>query len=68
MAVISGATTPGRRVLVSSLGACADETRRERLETPVMLVVGEVVRLRESLDWYTRLAAAGPATSPTAGA
>ena len=51
VAVISKATTPEQRVLVTTLGACAAETKAQAIEPPAIVVVGEVVRLRQSLDW-----------------
>jgi len=55
VAVISKATTPDQQVLVSTLRACAADAAKARIEPPAMVVVGEVVRLREALDWFTPL-------------
>ncbi len=52
VALISRATTPDQRVLVSTLGRCAAEAAIAKLEPPAMLVVGEVVNLRAALDWF----------------
>jgi uroporphyrin-III C-methyltransferase len=38
-------------VVVSSLGEIAATARREAIEPPALVVVGEVVRLREGLNW-----------------
>ena len=51
VAIISNATLPQQRVLVSELGRCAADARTEGIEPPAVVVVGEVVRLRETLDW-----------------
>ncbi|MDP6390034.1 MAG: uroporphyrinogen-III C-methyltransferase [Alphaproteobacteria bacterium] len=56
VAVISKATTSEQRVLETTLGRCAVEAERDGLEPPAMFVVGEVVRLRASLDWLGALA------------
>jgi uroporphyrin-III C-methyltransferase len=48
VAVIAKATTPAQRVLVSRLG---DVAAAAPVETPAIVVVGEVVRLRAGLDW-----------------
>jgi uroporphyrin-III C-methyltransferase len=52
-AIISKASTPGQQVVVSTLGdiaaACAVA------ETPAIIVVGDVVRLRPGLDWLGAL-------------
>lgn len=53
-AIVSKASTPEQRVVVSTLaelGAAACG-----LETPAVIVVGEVVRLRAGLDWLGALA------------
>lgn len=58
VAVIAKATTPDQKVLVSTLAACAVDAKRAGIEPPALVVVGEVVRLRESLDWFTPIQAA----------
>lgn len=51
VAIISQATTPSQRVLVSELGRCAADARAEGIKPPAVIVVGDVVRLRDKLDW-----------------
>lgn len=51
-AVIQWAARPEQRVLVSPLGALAEAARREGYTNPAVIIVGEVVRLREKLRWY----------------
>ena len=51
VAIISQATLPGQTVLETSLGRCAEEAAARGIEPPCMVVVGEVVRLRQGLDW-----------------
>ncbi len=53
-AVISHATTPRQRTCISDLAHIAQETERAGLESPAMIVVGEVVSLRERLDFFER--------------
>jgi uroporphyrin-III C-methyltransferase len=48
-AIVSKASTPAQQVLVSSLGEIA--TVSAAAETPAIVVIGEVVRLRAGLDW-----------------
>jgi uroporphyrin-III C-methyltransferase len=55
VAVISKATTPAQQVLVSTLGEVASTPAE--VAAPAIVVVGEVVRLRASLDWLGALAA-----------
>lgn len=57
VAVISKATTPDQRVLLSTLGACAAAARDAKIEPPAMVVVGAAVKLHEALDWFTPLQA-----------
>ena len=49
-AVISRGTLPDERVVVTTLGELAGVVAREGLATPALVVVGEVVRLREELQ------------------
>jgi uroporphyrin-III C-methyltransferase len=49
VAIISKATTPAQAVLVSTLGEIAGSP--PAVPTPAIIVIGEVVRLRQSLDW-----------------
>lgn len=48
-AVVVAATTPQQEHLVGSLGTIAADARRLELGTPAIMVVGEVVRLAETL-------------------
>jgi uroporphyrin-III C-methyltransferase len=52
-AIVSKASTPEQRVLVSTLGTIAAASAGA--ETPAIVVVGEVVRLRAGLDWLRAL-------------
>jgi uroporphyrin-III C-methyltransferase/precorrin-2 dehydrogenase/sirohydrochlorin ferrochelatase len=49
VAVICDGTMPGQRVLTATLADVADEAERAGIEPPAVVVVGEVVRLREML-------------------
>ena len=49
VAVVSRATTPAQRVLVTSLAEAAE--RAAGMETPAIVAVGNVVRLHAALDW-----------------
>jgi uroporphyrin-III C-methyltransferase len=51
VAIVSKATTPAQRVLVSSLEEAALHAAAARIEGPTIIVIGEVVRLRATLDW-----------------
>jgi uroporphyrin-III C-methyltransferase len=49
VAVIASATLPEQRLLISELGRVADETRDVACEAPAIIVIGEIVRVREEL-------------------
>src|SRR6516165_5821387 len=55
VAVISKATTPAQRVVVSTLGEVA--TAAAGIDAPSIVVVGEVVRFHAALDWVGALGA-----------
>ncbi|MEE8557038.1 MAG: uroporphyrinogen-III C-methyltransferase [Myxococcota bacterium] len=52
VAVIERGSGPRQRVVVAPLSRIAEEVRSAGLEAPTVIVVGEVVRLREALAWY----------------
>jgi uroporphyrin-III C-methyltransferase / precorrin-2 dehydrogenase / sirohydrochlorin ferrochelatase len=53
-ASISRGTTPAQRVVVSDLKHLAGAVEGARLPSPVVTVIGDVVRLREQMRWYAR--------------
>jgi uroporphyrin-III C-methyltransferase len=52
VAIISRAATPQQKVLVSTLGQAAKDVANAGLEPPALVVVGQVVALRETLSWW----------------
>jgi uroporphyrin-III C-methyltransferase len=70
IALIENGTLPSERVVVGTLADIVDRARAERVRPPAMIVVGEVVRLRESLGRVSAglAAVAEVAGSATAGA
>jgi uroporphyrin-III C-methyltransferase len=48
-AVIASATTPRQRVLVSTLEKLAGDARYEKFEPPAIVVIGDIVTMREKL-------------------
>jgi len=50
-AIVSKATTPEQRVLVSTLAEIAGAAAAAQIEAPTIVAIGEVVRLRQALDW-----------------
>ncbi len=51
-AAIERGTWPHQRTVVSTLGQVADAARDAALESPTLVLVGEVVALREQLNWF----------------
>ncbi len=51
-AVIRWGTRPDQKTVVGTLANIAELTRNEEIRPPAVLVVGDVVRLRDSLRWY----------------
>jgi len=51
VAIVSRATTPAQRVLVTSLAEAATAAAEAGIEGPTIIAVGEIVRLRAALDW-----------------
>jgi uroporphyrin-III C-methyltransferase/precorrin-2 dehydrogenase/sirohydrochlorin ferrochelatase len=49
VAVISDGTTPRQRVLVSTLAEVAEDAARQGVRPPAVVVIGDVVRLRDLL-------------------
>ena len=58
-AVIERGTTPGQRVVTGTLADIERRVRDADLHPPALIVVGEVVRLREVLAWHDSQPLAG---------
>jgi uroporphyrin-III C-methyltransferase len=52
VAIISKAATAAQRVLVTTLAQAAAAARTAAIEAPTIVAIGEVVRLRDALDWW----------------
>jgi uroporphyrinogen III methyltransferase/synthase len=53
-AVVEWGTWPRQRSAVSTLEHLAEEARRREIAPPSLAIVGEVVSLREKLNWFER--------------
>jgi len=58
-AVIERGTTPGQRVVTGTLSDLAERVRTAGLHPPSLIVVGDVVRLRDQLMWHDAQPLAG---------
>ncbi len=54
VAVIRWGTRADQRTLVSTLGEIPDAVENGEIRPPAVIVIGEVVRLRERLGWFER--------------
>lgn len=55
VALVRNATLADQSVLETTLGEAAAEVKRTGFTAPAIIVIGEVVRLRQSLDWLGAL-------------
>ncbi len=65
VAVISNATRPEQRTVSGTLATIESGVTEAGLTAPALIVVGDVVRLRDTLDWFERderLKATAPAS------
>jgi uroporphyrinogen III methyltransferase/synthase len=53
--LIHWGTTCRQRTLVSTIAEIADQARAKGFRPPSLLVVGEVVKLKDKLDWFEKL-------------
>lgn len=53
-AVIQWGTLPKQKVAVGTLSDISTEASRQGIAAPAVLVVGDVVRLRERINWFER--------------
>lgn len=53
VAVIRWGTTSSQQVVVGALCTIADEVETRQLQSPAVIVIGDVVKLRETLDWFS---------------
>lgn len=52
VAVIERGTTPDQRVVVGNLADIAEKSTAEKMQSPSLIIVGEVVALKERLAWF----------------
>ncbi len=55
-AVIEQGTRANQRVIVATLATLVDEVRNAKVQSPALLIVGEVVRLHTQLQWFNTTA------------
>ena len=63
VAVIEWGTTEKQRTLTGNLETITDLVAAENIQNPAMILVGEVVQLREKIKWYEKVLEAKIVTS-----
>jgi uroporphyrinogen III methyltransferase / synthase len=58
-AVVERGTYPTQRVITATLGTIADRAREANITAPAITIVGDVVRLRDEIEWFERRPLAG---------
>jgi uroporphyrinogen III methyltransferase/synthase len=54
VALIHRGTVPGQKTVVGTLQDIAERAQKEGLKPPAIIVVGEIVKLREKLNWFEK--------------
>lgn len=54
VAVVQQGTTPNQKVLVGDLDRIADLAVENKIQAPTIIIIGEVVKLQQSLSWFNR--------------
>lgn len=54
VAVVRWASTPEQKSVVGTLENIAEVVKRENITPPSIIVIGEVVNLRDTIDWYEK--------------
>lgn len=55
VAMIERGTTENQRTVVGTLATIHDIAEQNQIENPAMLLVGDVVQLREKIKWYEKM-------------
>ncbi|NLX18378.1 MAG: uroporphyrinogen-III C-methyltransferase, partial [Desulfobulbus sp.] len=54
VAVVRWASTPQQRSVVGTLATICDIVQKADIKPPALVIVGEVVRLRNTIDWFEK--------------
>jgi uroporphyrinogen III methyltransferase/synthase len=54
VAVVRWASTPEQHSVVGTLASITDVVQKEGVKPPALVIVGEVVKLRKSIDWFEK--------------
>ena len=56
VAVVSNASLPNMQVLETTLGQADQDVRQHNIQPPAIIAVGEIVKMRQCLDWLGQMA------------
>ncbi len=51
VAIVSNATTPGQKVLETTLGSCVEDADAKGFGPPAIICIGRATMMRQALDW-----------------
>ncbi|SFS71215.1 uroporphyrinogen-III C-methyltransferase [Marininema halotolerans] len=52
VALVQWGTTEGQRTVTTTLATVVEEARRKEVKNPTLILIGEVVGLRDQLNWF----------------
>lgn len=61
VAIVSNASTPAQKTLLTSLGECVLAARRERVEAPALVAIGRLADPANIHQWFDPASLSGPA-------
>lgn len=62
-ALVENGSRPQQRVITGTLASLAESARHHRVQSPALLILGEVAALADSLHWFGTVPLAAPAGS-----
>jgi uroporphyrin-III C-methyltransferase/precorrin-2 dehydrogenase/sirohydrochlorin ferrochelatase len=66
VAIVQDGSIPTQRTVTGTLTNIAERVAQAKLQSPCLTIIGEVVKLHESLAWYPASASGGPVSRGTA--
>jgi siroheme synthase len=52
IAVIENATSNNQRVIVGNLGNIEKKVKKEKIQSPAIIIVGQVVGIQNKINWF----------------
>ena len=63
-ALVENGSRPQQRVITGTLASLPDHARHHRVQSPALLILGEVAALADSLHWFGAAPLSAPSTAP----